>query len=119
MQNVQKLLGVGGCSKYVCKYINKMDEQNYVVVKIDGRSKLVTLAVFLHNTKVLSSKIAEDKERQKDDNRVQGRCICHMEMLHMQLGYPEVVTNHSFVNIATTPLKLCAGVSLKLGIFEG
>ena len=36
MQNIQRLTGTGGCSKYVCKYIGKIDEQNYVVVKYKG-----------------------------------------------------------------------------------
>ena len=63
MQNIQRLTRNGGCSKYVCKYIAKIDEQNYVVVKVDGQGQLVTQANFLHNTKVLSSKIGEDGER--------------------------------------------------------
>ena len=49
----------------MCKYIDKIDKQNYVVVHVDGTGKLVTKATFLHNTKVKSSKIAKDKDRQK------------------------------------------------------
>ena len=36
-------------------------EQNYIVIGIDGRTRLVTNAYFVHNTKVLSSKEGEGK----------------------------------------------------------
>ena len=52
MQNFQVLTGTGGCSKYVCKYISKIDEQNYVVVIVYGSGKSVTQATLLHNAKV-------------------------------------------------------------------
>ena len=60
MQNIQRLTGTGGCSKYVCKYIGNIDEQNYVVVEVNGEGKLMTKAHHLHNTKVTTSKMAED-----------------------------------------------------------
>jgi hypothetical protein len=75
--------------KYVCKYIGKIDEQNYIVVSVDGSKSgsLVTKSSFLHNTKVTSTKINEDKEREtkRENKRVQGRAISQMEMLHMML----------------------------------
>ena len=37
MQNVQRLTGAGGCSKYVCRYIAKIDEQNNVIIEVDGK----------------------------------------------------------------------------------
>ena len=85
MQNVQRLTGTGGCSKYVCKYIAKIDEQNYVVILVNGEGRLVTQATFLHNTKITSSKMGEDKVRQKNNKKPQGRFISHMEMLHVML----------------------------------
>ena len=63
MQNVQWLTGAGGCNKYVCKHVSKIDVQNYVIVDIDGEGQLVTKSFFLHNTKITSSKIGEDKDR--------------------------------------------------------
>ena len=39
-----------------------------------------------------------------------GRCISHMEMLHMLLQYPEVLTNLKFIKVSTIPLELCAGI---------
>ena len=65
MQNFQVLTGTGGCSKYVCKYIEKIDENNYVVVLVDGSGKLVTKATFLYNIKVTHSKIGKYKDREK------------------------------------------------------
>eukprot|EP00957_Ditylum_brightwellii_P168630 12834788-Ditylum_brightwellii.AAC.1 len=47
----------------------------------------------------------------KHSGKIQGYVISHMEMLHMMLKYPEVVTNIHFVNISTLPLELQAGVS--------
>ena len=38
MQNLQRLLGSGGCSKDICKYMAKIDEQNYIVVHVDGKT---------------------------------------------------------------------------------
>ena len=52
MQNIQMLTDCGGVNKYVCKYIGKIDEQNYVVIYVDGKSQLVTKGQFLHNTKI-------------------------------------------------------------------
>ena len=60
MQNVQKLTGTGGCAKYVYKYILKIDEQNYIIIEVDWDGRLVSKDTFLHNTKVSSSRTAED-----------------------------------------------------------
>ena len=103
MYNVQVLTGIGGCYKYVCKYIVKNDKY-YGVVLVDGSGKLVTKATFLHNTKVMSSKMGEDKDRDKHKNKSQLRCISHMEMLHVLLKYPEVVTNLDFIKVSILPL---------------
>lgn len=113
MQNVQRLTGTGGCSKYVCKYISKIDEQNYVVIEVNGEGRLVTKSTFLHNTKISSSKMAEDKAREKDHKKPQGFCISHLEMLHNMLKYPEVVTNLDFIKVPTMPLELRTGIVIE------
>lgn len=122
MQNIQVLTQTGGVNKYVCKYIGKIDEQNYVVVKVDDKStgSLMTKATFLHNTKVSSSKINEDKLREKkyESKYPQGRCISHMEMLHVMLKYPEVITNLSFVTIQTMPLEFRSGMGLDQTVIQ-
>jgi predicted GIY-YIG superfamily endonuclease len=120
MQNIQNLTQSGGVHKYICKYIGKIDDQNYVIVYVDiqtGKS-LMTKAAFLHNTKVTSSKINEDKERgkKKENGYPQGRCISHMEMLHHIFRYPEVITNLNFVSIPTMPLEFRAGMALDAAV---
>ena len=117
MQNVQKLTGTGGCSKYVCKYIAKIDEQNYVVVNVNGEGHFVTKSRFLHNTKVVSSKIAEDKKRGKDNGKNQGRVVTYFEILHVILKYPEVITNLEFQRVTTMPLEMRAGVIIQVSVF--
>lgn len=114
MQNAQQLTECGGVNKYVCKYIGKIDENNYVVVNVDGKGQLVTKAVFLHNTKVVTSKIHEDQAREKsrDNSHMQGRAISQMEMLHVMLKYPEVYSNLNFIQISTMPLELRAGIEV-------
>ena len=92
--------------------MQKIDEQNYVIIDVDGQGRITTRAVFLHNTKVASSKMGEDKERAKYDGMIQGRCISLMEMMHVMLKYPEVYTNMRFISIPTMPLELRAGVVL-------
>ena len=73
MQNIQYLTQTGGVNKYVYKYIGKIDEQNYIVVQAKNRGKsfcsgsssLYKKSSFLHNTKITSSKMGEDKDRSK------------------------------------------------------
>ena len=60
--------------------------------------------------------MGEDKVRQKDDKKPQGRCISHMEMLHVMLKYPEVVTNLEFIKVTTMPLELRAGIAIESDI---
>lgn len=119
MQNIQKLSNCGGANKYVCKYITKIDEQNYIVVWVDKNTngQLITKSTFLHNTKVSTTKISEDKEKEKKrgNNYPQGRCVSHMEMFHLTLRYPEVHTNLNFETVPTTPLELRAGIALDKG----
>ena len=42
MQTIQQLNGTGSCTKYLCKYIANIDEQNYVVVWVNREVRLVT-----------------------------------------------------------------------------
>ena len=53
----------GGVNKYTCKYIGTFDEQSFVVISIDAHKNgsLVIKGTFLHNTKVTTSKINENK----------------------------------------------------------
>ena len=39
-----------------------------------------------------------------------------MEMLHVMLKYPEVVTNLEFIKVTTMPLELRAGITIESDI---
>ena len=113
------LTGCNGVSKYICKYLGKIDEQNYVIVSTNKDSgNLVSRSTFLHNTKVSSSKANEDKARseERDKDHPNGRAISHMEMLHTMLRYPEVVTDLKFISICTMPIELRAGLDTENSI---
>ena len=117
MQNIQILTQCGGVNKYVCKYIGKVDEQNYVIVQANnahgnGSFSLSTKTTFLHNTKVSSLKFQEDKNRKKHNNKPQAQYISHMEQLSQMLRYAEVTTDLRFVNIPTMPLEYHTGIEL-------
>ena len=115
MQNLQMLTDCGGVNKYVCKYIGKIDEQNYVVLHVDGRGQLVTKGQFLHNTKITSSKKNEDdaREKRRDRNHPQGRAVSQNEMVDLLLQYPEIMTNLNFIHVSTLPLEFRAGTEKK------
>ena len=72
----------------------KIDKHNFVVVLVDGAGKLVTNMTFIQNTKIMSSKMGEDKDRGKHREKTQVRCISHMEMQHVMLKYSEVVDKY-------------------------
>ena len=70
MQNAQALEHTNGTSKYVCKYLGKFKEGNYVVLCEDIHTgKWVLGKMHLHNTKIVSSKFNEDKDFNKDRNK--------------------------------------------------
>ena len=110
MQNCQRLDQAGGCCKYTCKYLAKIDKQNFVKISMnkDNKGGLVTQSTYLHNTKVTTSDVQQEKEKEKEKNfkHPEGRCISLTEMLHVMLRYPEVYTDLCFVSISTLPLEL-------------
>ena len=59
MQTIQQLNGTGSCTKYLCKYIANIDEQNYVVVWVNREVRLVTKYALADLIMV------EDKDREK------------------------------------------------------
>ena len=116
MQNCQVLTLANGANKYVVKYISKIDEQNRVIISVDVHRNgvLISQSTFLHNTKVNTSKINEEKhlEKQRNKDHPRGRAISLMEMLQVMLEYPEVYTNLVFEHIPTQPLELRPGVEV-------
>ena len=66
-------MGCGGFNIYCKKYITKFDTHKFVIVEVNVCGKLVNKAHFLHNTKVTSSKMQEDKYQAKQYGKSQGR----------------------------------------------
>lgn len=68
MQNIQCLTHSGGLNKYVCKYIGKIGDNNYVIIRAHPHDPgvLVPQSTFFHNTKLSISSIYEMKELQKE-----------------------------------------------------
>ena len=81
MQNAQALDHTNGLTKYVCKYISKFDEGNYAFLMQDIHTgELVLGKVHLHNTKIVRSKINEDKAYSKE--RLKNHCCgCEIPVL--------------------------------------
>ena len=119
MQNAQALDHTNGLANYVVKYISKFDETNYTTLCQDSESgDFVMGRNHLHNTKVVRSKINEDKyfARQRAKNHPKGREHPHLEIRQMMLGHEEVFTNLDFVEICTLPFELRKHNAIKLNI---
>ena len=99
-KNIQCLIHSGGINKYICKYIGKIDENNYVIIRAHPHDPgvLISQAVFLHNTKVSGSAINAKKEfeKKRGNKRPKGRAISLMEMIQVMLNYPQVHTDMVF-----------------------
>ena len=109
MQNAQALDHTNGISKYVCKYIGKFDDGNYVVLCEDSHSgEWVLGKTHLHNTKIVTSKINEDKafDNDRQKNHPKGRDMPNLEIRQILMGHLEVFTNMEYVQISTMPFDL-------------
>ncbi|MDB4430361.1 hypothetical protein N9140_00205, partial [bacterium] len=109
MQNAQALDHTNGIAKYVCKYIAKFDEGNYVVLCQDIHTGQWVLGkTHLHNTKVVRSKINEDKafDKERYKNHPKGRDMPHFEIRQIMMGDPEVFTDLDFIQVSTLPFEL-------------
>ena len=109
MQNAQALDHTNGIAKYVCKYIGKFDEGNYVILCEDTHTgDWILRKTHLHNTKVITSKVNEDKafKNLRNKNHPKGRDMAHFEIRQILMGHPEVFTNIEFIQICTFPFDL-------------
>ena len=104
MHNIQCLSGLGGSYKYYCKYVGKIDKNNYCTVSTSADGSLIRSEMFLHYTKCVTYDIFQQVEREKKLNwkHPQGAVISINEVWHHILKYPEVITNLNLVMIQTT-----------------
>ena len=80
-----------------------IEDHNYIIIKVDGEGILVSKSTFLHNKKVSSSKTAENKKQGKNANNPQGMHISQLDMLHVILKYPELITNLDLIKLNSIP----------------
>ena len=65
MQNCQMLCGAGGSCKYCCKYVAKVDKNNFFTASAGSDGTLILRGNFLHNTKCVVSDKVQQQEREK------------------------------------------------------
>ena len=109
MQNIQYLSGSGGPRKYCCKYVGKIDKNNYFTVSTSADGRFIWCASCLKNTKrVTSDKVKQAKlEKKRNCKHPQGTFISVI------LKYPEVITYLNFIMIQTDLLEKRTGKSLR------
>ena len=107
MQNIEAFDHTNGLSKYVCKYIAKFDDGNYVVVSQNTDNGQIVLGkTHLHNTKIVRSSINEQKayEKNRKETHPRGCDMPHFEIRQLLMGHPEVFINIELIKISTLPL---------------
>jgi hypothetical protein len=98
-----------GTSKYICKYVTKIDEGNKAILFSNSRTEDIRVgSKFLHNTKIATSAINESKafQSKRYKNHPTGTEFPDIYSLHLILDYPEVTTNIPFIPNNTGPFEL-------------
>ncbi len=109
MVNAQWMGHSNGIAKYLLKYVGKFDQGNRATASANPHTGAIRVGQeFLHNTKIASSRINEDKafERRRNKHHPIGRDYPILELYHLMLGLPEVTTNLRFINICTLPFEV-------------
>jgi hypothetical protein len=109
MHNAQVISQSNGTSKYICKYVTKIDEGNKAILFSNSRTEDIRVgSQFLHNTKINTSAINESKafQSKRYKNHPTGTEFPDIYSLHLILGYPEVTTNIPFIPNNTGPFEL-------------
>ena len=118
MQNAQVVTDTNGVSRYVVKYIIKMDQGNRCIIWADSHTGAVMRAQsqFLHNTKITRSAKNEQSafEKSRSRNKPVGRCIAFNEYQQQILGINDCFTTFKFVEICTRPLEHRSTTRIKL-----
>ena len=117
MCNVQFICCSNGIVKYILKYVAKLDECNRVTASSNIHTGAVEVgSTFLHNTKIATSKINEDKalDNRRDKKRPQGRSTSWMEIYQLLSTIAEVTTNLTFEEYSTLPFEVRMRSAIKL-----
>ncbi|KAL3791589.1 hypothetical protein ACHAWO_005915 [Cyclotella atomus] len=118
-QNVQIITGTGGVTRYVVKYIVKIDKQNRAVVWSDVNDGSIQRVEVenLHNTKITSNAIHDKISRESSRKRPLpfGRIMGSPQMLHNLLGYSEItMKNMHCIEICTLPFEFRGRAKVRL-----
>jgi len=107
--NYQFLGGTNGVTRYVVKYIVKIDKTNRIVLWADSHSGAQIRADvnLLHNTKIATSAKNEEKAHELSRGRDHpiGRALPLVNVIQHVCQKPEVTTNFTFINIKTCPFE--------------
>ena len=117
MHNAQVISQSNGTSKYICKYVTKIDEGNKAILFSNSRTEDIRVgSQFLHNTKIVTSAINESKafQSKRYKNHPTGTEFPDVYSLHLILGYPEVTTNIPFIPNNNGPFELCTQHTVRL-----
>ena len=118
--NYQILTGTNRVARYVVKYIVKLDECNRITVWADAHTGAAIRVEkqFLHNTKIVTSKIYEEKafKKSRKSKHPTGRAIAFVECMQHLLVIPEVMTTLKFEQICTTAFELRNTTKVKLSM---
>jgi hypothetical protein len=108
MTNAQIILQASGVSKYILKYIAKVDRGNKAILFANGHTNDIRVgSQFLHNAKIVTSAINESKtfQSKRYSSHPMGTEVPDVYCLQLILGYPEVTTNMTFIQNNTGPFK--------------
>ena len=117
MVNVQAIGQASGIAKYILKYVAKFDQSNRVAASANTRTGALKIgSQFLHNTKITTSAINEDKAHKKQRNKhhFSYRDIPMMEIYQLMIHLSEVTTNLVFIQISTRSFELRSRSKIKL-----
>jgi hypothetical protein len=108
MVNHQIIAQASGISKYILKYVAKVDVGNKAILFADGYTDNIWVgSQFLHNTKIATSAINESKafQSKRYSSHPTGE-VPDVYCQHLILGYLEVTTNMTFIQNNTGPFEL-------------
>ncbi len=117
MTNAQIILQASGVSKYILKYIAKVDKGNKAILFANGCTNDIWVgSQFLHNTKIVTSAINESKafQSKRYSSHPTGTEFPDVYCLHLILGNPEVTTNMTFIQNNTGPFEDCTQHTVRL-----
>ena len=117
MVNAQLIGHANGIAKYILKYVGKFDEGTRVIASANAHTGAVKVgSQFLHNTKITSSRMNEDKafNQSRDKHLPHTRAMAILEMFQQMVASGDVTTNLHFIPVSTLPFEVRSRQKIKL-----